>query len=215
MTLIRPVLLNSGVYRRHEITEIRHMAGTSTRVVVRSFEGENGGCYMERRFDRALDDAFSFADAYAWIAELPDFAEHVDERDELISELAPTLTDEQAARVPWAYDRWAADASYAANDRVSYEGSVYRCLQAHDAQEAWTPADAPSLWANVRQQPVEAGDGGGEADAPGYGAWAQPDSTDPYMTGDRVEFEGAVYESTIDNNVWSPADYPAGWSLVA
>lgn len=43
--------------------------------------------------------------------------------------------------------------------------------------------------------------------------WVQPDSTNPYNTGDKVTFEGAVYTSLIDNNVWSPTGYPAGWSL--
>ena len=37
---------------------------------------------------------------------------------------------------------------------------------------------------------------------------------DAYNTGDRVRFEGAIYESLIDGNVWSPADYPAGWKLI-
>jgi hypothetical protein len=32
------------------------------------------------------------------------------------------------------------------------------------------------------------------------------------MLGDRVTFEGAVYESTVDNNVWAPNVY--GWVLV-
>jgi hypothetical protein len=27
-------------------------------------------------------------------------------------------------------------------------------------------------------------------------------------------FEGKVYESTIPNNIWSPAAYPAGWKEV-
>lgn len=34
---------------------------------------------------------------------------------------------------------------------------------------------------------------------------------DSYQTGEHVMFEGAEYVSTIDNNVWSPAAYPAGW----
>jgi len=44
--------------------------------------------------------------------------------------------------------------------------------------------------------------------------WEQPDSTNPYMKGDKVMFDGKVYESTIDNNIWSPAAYPAGWAEV-
>lgn len=37
-------------------------------------------------------------------------------------------------------------------------------------------------------------------------------STSPYMTGDCcLNLEGKAKRSTIDNNVWSPEDYPAGW----
>lgn len=37
------------------------------------------------------------------------------------------------------------------------------------------------------------------------------------MTGDKVHFTTAddpVYESLIDNNVWSPESYPQGWREV-
>jgi hypothetical protein len=34
------------------------------------------------------------------------------------------------------------------------------------------------------------------------------------MMGDKVMFEGHIYESVINNNIWSPAAYPAGWSLI-
>ena len=37
---------------------------------------------------------------------------------------------------------------------------------------------------------------------------------DAYSVGDRVTFEGAVWESVIDANVWSPTGYPAGWKAV-
>lgn len=44
-------------------------------------------------------------------------------------------------------------------------------------------------------------------------AWVQPTSAeDDYNIGDKVTFEGAVYTSTIDANVWSPTDYPQGWA---
>lgn len=42
--------------------------------------------------------------------------------------------------------------------------------------------------------------------------FAQPTGQlDAYQTGDHIMFDGTEYVSTIDNNVWSPADYPAGW----
>jgi len=39
-------------------------------------------------------------------------------------------------------------------------------------------------------------------------------STSPYMTGDCCMIDDKVYRSTIDNNIWSPVDYPQGWTLV-
>lgn len=45
--------------------------------------------------------------------------------------------------------------------------------------------------------------------------WVQPlGAHDAYNTGDMVVYNGKVYESTIDANVWAPDVYPAGWSEV-
>lgn len=45
--------------------------------------------------------------------------------------------------------------------------------------------------------------------------WVQPTGThDAYHTGDRVTFGGEVWESVIDNNTWSPTDYPQGWERI-
>ena len=37
---------------------------------------------------------------------------------------------------------------------------------------------------------------------------------DAYKKGDKVTFNGKVWESLIDSNVWSPTAYPAGWKLI-
>ena len=34
------------------------------------------------------------------------------------------------------------------------------------------------------------------------------------MEGDKITFEGNKYVSVIDNNVYSPAEYPQGWELI-
>jgi len=45
--------------------------------------------------------------------------------------------------------------------------------------------------------------------------WVQPTGAhDAYELGALVIFEGQVYRSLIDANVWSPTDYPAGWEGV-
>jgi len=40
-------------------------------------------------------------------------------------------------------------------------------------------------------------------------------SHDAYAKGDKVRYEGKVYESLIDGNTYSPADYPAGWKEIS
>lgn len=103
------------------------------------------------------------------------------------------LTDEQAATVPTLYRAWEPGVDYAVGDRRLYNGILYKCLQAHTSQETWNPADAPSLWAKVL------------IPDPGViPAWEQPDSTNPYMTGDKVTHNGKTWESLVDNNVWEP-----------
>ena len=39
-------------------------------------------------------------------------------------------------------------------------------------------------------------------------------STSPYMKGSCCTENGNTYRSTIDNNVWAPSAYPAGWEQV-
>lgn len=38
---------------------------------------------------------------------------------------------------------------------------------------------------------------------------------DAYAKGDKVRFNGKVYESLIDNNAYSPSAYPAGWKEIS
>ena len=103
------------------------------------------------------------------------------------------LTDEQALQETSLYPLWDAAKTYAVGDRVRYAGNLYRCLTAHTAQAAWTPTDAPSLWAKVLTDPS------GE-----ILPWVQPDSTNPYAKGDKVTHNGKTWESLVDNNVWEP-----------
>ena len=113
---------------------------------------------------------------------------------------AAALTDEQALRAAALYPAWDGAAQYGAGDRVRYGGALYRCLQAHAAQSGWTPTAAPSLWAKVLV-----------SDTGAPLPWEQPESTNPYMKGDKVTHAGRTWVSTIDNNVWEPGVY--GWEV--
>lgn len=120
----------------------------------------------------------------------------------VIDRAGAMLTDEQALTVQLIYPEWSGDSIvYAAGDRVLRDGLLYRCLQPHTSQAAWTPTDAKSLWAKVL------------IPTPGeIPEWEQPDSTNPYAKGDKVTHNGKTWESTIDGNVWEPGVY--GWSEV-
>lgn len=121
-----------------------------------------------------------------------------------IEKAALSLSDEDALEAVQLFPNWNPDAAYLVDDKVNYEGILYKCLQSHAAQAAWTPPAAPSLWAKVLIPDTNV-----------IPEWEQPDSTNPYMRGDRVSFDGKIYESAIDNNIWSPAAYPAGWQEIS
>ena len=133
------------------------------------------------------------------------YAEKLTSQQELaMSFLADNLTDEQAVQVPLIFEAWQVGVDYKVGKKLVYEEVLYKVLQDHTSQETWTPKDAPSLFARVLVD-----DGGAVLD------WVQPDSTNPYMKGNRVKFEGKIYESLIDNNTWSPTAYPAGWKEIS
>ena len=122
--------------------------------------------------------------------------------------LLPNLSDEQALQVPLMFPKWQVGKAYAVGERVLYLGVLYKVLQAHTSQQGWEPDIAPSLFAKNLIVKDEQGE---QVDIP---EWEQPDSTNPYMTGDKVRFEGKIYRSLIDNNVWAPTAYPQGWEEV-
>ena len=124
------------------------------------------------------------------------------------NDLLPDLTDEQALEMPLLFPKWQAGKEYAVGDRVLYLGTLYKVIQAHTSQQGWEPDITPSLFA---KNLIVKDDDGEQVDIP---EWEQPGSTNPYMKGDKVRFEGKIYQSLIDNNVWSPAAYPQGWEEV-
>lgn len=110
------------------------------------------------------------------------------------------LDDEEALTAAVLFPVWGT-AEYAVGDRVRFDGVLYKCLRAHTAQETWTPVAAPSLWAKVLIPDPDV-----------IPTWEQPDSTNPYMTGDKVSHNDKTWVSSIDNNVWEPGVY--GWEEV-
>lgn len=122
----------------------------------------------------------------------------------IIEDNATIMTDEEAIDAVELFPRWSGDGvSCKTGERRRYGENLYKCLQDHTSQENWDPESAPSLWAKILP---------GQDDTE-IGEWEQPDSTNPYMKGDRVTHNGKTWESDVDNNVWEPGVY--GWSEVS
>lgn len=123
----------------------------------------------------------------------------------LIEKAAQSLDDADALEGKLLYPLWSGDGiQYTVGEKVRYDDVLYKVLQSHKSQPVWTPVSATGLFAKVLIPDPEV-----------IPDWEQPDSTNPYMKGDKVRYNGQVYESVIDNNIWSPADYPAGWTLIS
>lgn len=120
-----------------------------------------------------------------------------------IEKAALSLTDADALEAIDLFGSWQVNKAYVVDDKVKYEGNLYKCLQAHTSQASWTPTAAASLWAKVLIPDENA-----------IPEWEQPESTNAYMVGDKVMFEDHIYESVINNNIWSPSAYPGGWHLL-
>ena len=115
--------------------------------------------------------------------------------------LRTKAADEQAIDAAAVYPTWREGVAYVTGERVRYNEILYKILQDHTSQTTWTPESAPSLFAKVLISDPET-----------IPEWTQPDSTNPYQTGDKVTHNGATWISTIDNNVWEPGAY--GWTKV-
>lgn len=119
--------------------------------------------------------------------------------------VASEVTDDaKALAIQEFYDDWEVGVKYEVGTYIRYEEVLYKVITAHTSQSDWTPTSASSLFAKVLIDPT------GET----INEWVQPDSTNPYMAGDKVRFNGKTYESVINNNVWSPSAYPAGWKEI-
>ena len=117
-----------------------------------------------------------------------------------IEQAAVSLPDEDALDAPEMYPHWHEYMALAVNDRICYNDKLYRVVQAHTTQAGGEPDIAPALFTEVAK-PGEIPD------------WKQPTGAqDAYMTGDKVRYDGKVWVSTVDSNVWQPGVY--GWDEV-
>ena len=118
-----------------------------------------------------------------------------------------TLDDEKALECVRLYKAWEIGKAYPVGEFLTYgvnsvnDPQLYKVAQAHTAQGDWKPDSTPALYTPIG------------LDDSGYPVWSKPTGAhDAYNKGDVVNYNGTLYESTIDGNVYSPEEYPAGWA---
>lgn len=117
-----------------------------------------------------------------------------------------TLTEDQALICVRLYKQWEVGKAYTVGEYMTYgmngvgDPQLYKVVQDHTSQPDWTPDATPALYDAIGLDPD------------GYPVWSQPTGAhDAYNIGDIVNYNGTLYQSIIDGNIWTPDAYPAGW----
>ena len=149
-------------------------------------------------FEEVEDDAID-KKLLAKVVELEEKEESLNKIGKIV---ANQVTDDVVAlTIQEFYDIWQANISYKTGQYINHNEILYKVLQDHVSQENWTPDVSGGLFTKVLIDPT------GETVLD----WVQPDSTNAYMTGDKVKHNGLIYVSIVDNNVWEPGVY--GWEI--
>jgi len=116
--------------------------------------------------------------------------------------VADALSGDELEELVDLYPEFKVGVAYVIGDIIGYNNALYKVVQAHTSQADWIPSAVSALFTPVVPVGI----------VPDF---IQPTGAqDAYMIGDKVLFNGQTYESIIDNNAWSLADYPQGWKLI-
>lgn len=112
------------------------------------------------------------------------------------------VDDKTASIAPELYGRMHNDGSLIkAGTRINWNGTLKRAaVDLWDTEEN-TPDNAPTLWEDIAYK---------------KGIRIIPDvitAGTAFAKGEQGWWGDVLYESMVDNNVWTPEQYPAGWEV--
>ena len=122
----------------------------------------------------------------------------------LITQGAQSLTDAQVSTAPEVLPRLTYDGSLiSSGTRINWNGSIKRAAVDLWDTEANDPDHAPTMWEDVLYRD-------------GYRIIPETITVGlQFSSGELGWWDGKLYRSLRDANVWTPADYPAGWEEVS
>lgn len=113
------------------------------------------------------------------------------------------LDDSQASTVTDLYPSYHTDGSLVkAGSRINWRGVLKRAAVDLWATDENSPDNAPSLWEDINYRD-------------GYRVIPETITVGTAFAKDELGWwEGELYRSLIDANVWTPTAYQAGWEMV-
>lgn len=132
----------------------------------------------------------------------PDMYEVIEAVKRILSTETTTLSDEEALNVAALFPTWASKEGeqVQVNERLWYDGKLYKVVQPHTIQEDWKPDLLPALYTEVSIE-----------------EWPPiPEvitAENAYMSGDRGTWKGQHYICNLDNCVWNPDQLPSAWEI--
>lgn len=207
--------IQKAYYTGTDETKVRLTLQEPYRDFVVSFSGDMTEVEDEILEQRAIDKlAREFNPSKA----LEDLAKRQEEQEQSIKSILKTITlakdlsDGQKEEILSRYEEYQEDKEYKEGDKFTFEGKIYEVIQGHRSQANWIPSETPALYKEFLKVKIQDEEGN---TSEVVAEFKKPTGAhDAYQKGDKVSFEGAIYESTMDNNVHSPSEYPDGWKKV-
>ena len=116
----------------------------------------------------------------------------------LILQQIENLSDENSLYIKFLFPNWQIGQSYTINSKIRYNNNLYKVSQNHISSDALRPDIAPSFYQKIKINAMSALE------------WEEKQ----YEAGDRVKYGEHVYESLLNNNFWSPENFPNAWKLI-
>lgn len=127
--------------------------------------------------------------------------------------LSKDLSKEQKENILKQYKPYQIGKAYEENEKFTYMDKIYEVIQAHTSQTTWLPDSTPALYKEYLNVKIQNQDG---STTEVVKEFKQPTGAhDAYKKGDKVLFNGKIYQSKIDSNTFSPDQYADGWEEVA
>lgn len=207
--------IQKAYYTGTNETKVRLTLQEPYRDFVVSFKGDMTEVDDEILEQRAIDKLAKEFNPSKALEELEERVKAQEEASENLIKtfiLSKDLNEDQKENILSQYEEWELGVYYEKDKKVQYKGKVYKVVIPHDSQPNREPDRAHNLFTEYLSPQIQNEDG---STTEVINDFKKPTGAhDAYSAGDKVRFEGKIYECKKDNTVHSPEEYPDGWNLI-